>query len=282
MGKSRTLRVQEVRAIIRLVGECRDLGDDPYTWRHHLIERACALVDAGMGLSGEWRPPAKRGDVPVRLAGTDWGWHNGFEWRWWPILLREHTATGPLANPMVDPWWAEETALPQGSGMCRTRADLVSDAEWYRSPYYQTYHIPIGADSLIQCTFPLKGTGDMLHELSLCRRIGAPDFSLRDRTIVFELNGSIASLVGGPLAGFSEPIPSRLSPRRREVLAALLEGDSDKQIARRLGISGNTVNQHVQAIYSYFGVCSRSELLARWVQRGWGRCFGWTEGLQDR
>jgi DNA-binding CsgD family transcriptional regulator len=56
-----------------------------------------------------------------------------------------------------------------------------------------------------------------------------------------------------------------------------LEGDSDKQIAKRLGISVHTVNQQAKSIFHYFGVSSRPELLARWVRRGWGRCLGWAQ-----
>ena len=80
---------------------------------------------------------------------------------------------------------------------------------------------------------------------------------------------SLAPLVGGPLARFTEPRPSALPPRARAVLRCLLEGDADKQIAARLGISRLTVNVHTKVIYKHFGVSSRAELLARWVRRGW-------------
>jgi DNA-binding CsgD family transcriptional regulator len=53
----------------------------------------------------------------------------------------------------------------------------------------------------------------------------------------------------------------------RQVLRALLEGDGDKQIARRLGLTRYTVNQYVKSLFRHFGVQSRAELLARWVRR---------------
>ncbi|WP_435020254.1 response regulator transcription factor [Tundrisphaera sp. TA3] len=79
----------------------------------------------------------------------------------------------------------------------------------------------------------------------------------------------VTPLVGGPLARFDEPSPGELSPRVREVLRFVLEGDSDKQIALRLGLSVLTVNQYTKLIYRHFGTRGRVELLARWIRRGW-------------
>jgi DNA-binding CsgD family transcriptional regulator len=62
----------------------------------------------------------------------------------------------------------------------------------------------------------------------------------------------------------SEPLPE-LSPRMRQTLNRLLAGDSEKQIARRLGVSRNTVHVYVKGIYRTFDVCSRGELLAKFI-----------------
>jgi DNA-binding CsgD family transcriptional regulator len=47
----------------------------------------------------------------------------------------------------------------------------------------------------------------------------------------------------------------------------LLEGDSEKQVAARLGISPVSVHDYVKALYRYFGVNSRGELMAYFVRR---------------
>ncbi len=59
-----------------------------------------------------------------------------------------------------------------------------------------------------------------------------------------------------------------LSPAERRVLDLLLLGLSEKEVATRLEISPNTVHCHVGKIYKAVGVCSRSELLARFVPLG--------------
>ena len=64
-------------------------------------------------------------------------------------------------------------------------------------------------------------------------------------------------MIGGPLARFAEPSPAALAPRARRVLKCLLEGDSDKQIAARLGLSVNTVNWYAKQIHGHFGVQTR-------------------------
>jgi DNA-binding CsgD family transcriptional regulator len=111
-----------------------------------------------------------------------------------------------------------------------------------------------------------------------CRVVGRPDFTAREKAVVREAAAIVAPLVGGPLGRYQDASPAELAPRARQVLRFLLEGDGDKQIVARLGISPHTVNQHTKEIYKHFGVRARPELLARWVRRGWGGGFAWADG----
>jgi DNA-binding NarL/FixJ family response regulator len=61
-------------------------------------------------------------------------------------------------------------------------------------------------------------------------------------------------------------------------LRCLLEGDSDKQIAARLGLSAYTINQYTKTIYRHFSVSSRAQLMARWIKNGWGARAIWETG----
>jgi DNA-binding CsgD family transcriptional regulator len=63
-------------------------------------------------------------------------------------------------------------------------------------------------------------------------------------------------------------IVAKLSPAHKRVLQGLLKGLHNKQIARELGISSNTVHLHAQAIYRLLRVHSRSELLAALLPLG--------------
>ena len=59
-----------------------------------------------------------------------------------------------------------------------------------------------------------------------------------------------------------------LTPREREVLAALADGASNKVIARRLGISFHTAKFHVAAVLAKLDVDSRTEAVAVAARQG--------------
>lgn len=53
-----------------------------------------------------------------------------------------------------------------------------------------------------------------------------------------------------------------LSPRERHVLDLLAEGRSNKEIARELGVSANTVKTHLANLYAKLGARRRTEAVA--------------------
>lgn len=54
-----------------------------------------------------------------------------------------------------------------------------------------------------------------------------------------------------------------LTPRQREVLALVLSGLCDKEIAADLGVARNTVSVHLRMLYKAFDVRNRSKLMAK-------------------
>ena len=54
-----------------------------------------------------------------------------------------------------------------------------------------------------------------------------------------------------------------LSPREVEILDALASGQSNKELARRFGISPNTVKTHVARIYDKLGVQRRVQAIEK-------------------
>jgi DNA-binding CsgD family transcriptional regulator len=106
------------------------------------------------------------------------------------------------------------------------------------------------------------GATGLTASLRICspkKRYGA-----RHRAIVDLVHHEIGWIYRSDLP-LASPEAMALSPRQRDVLGLLLNGDGEKQIAGKLKLSHNTVHHHVKGIHRHFGVSSRSELLARWV-----------------
>jgi DNA-binding NarL/FixJ family response regulator len=71
-----------------------------------------------------------------------------------------------------------------------------------------------------------------------------------------------------PSASAGDVTPPGLTPRQSEVLGLLHSGKSNKFIARQLDISENTVRRHIQHIFSFLGVNSRTEAAFEARRRG--------------
>jgi DNA-binding CsgD family transcriptional regulator len=165
----------------------------------------------------------------------------------------------------------------QEDGVALTRTDLLGSREWEGSAEHQSCHL-MGVDHMMGCFRMFSGAKDAFRALCVWRAPGERDFTRRERVLLREVQAATVPLIGGPLARHGEPSPADLPPRVRQVLRCLLEGDGDKQTAARLGLTRHTVNQYAKAIFRHFGVESRTELLARWVRRGFPAGFSRKDG----
>jgi two-component system nitrate/nitrite response regulator NarL len=113
--------------------------------------------------------------------------------------------------------------------------------------------------------------GYLLKDMEPDALIGALDEIVRGRTVIApELTGILAKAVQGdarPNGQVGDPIAD-LTPREQEILCHLAEGQSNKAIGRRLGISDGTVKLHVKAILRKLDVHSRVEAAVIAVERG--------------
>jgi DNA-binding CsgD family transcriptional regulator len=76
-------------------------------------------------------------------------------------------------------------------------------------------------------------------------------------------------IVRAPIApdGFA-PVRPLLTPRELEILSCLGDGQSNKAVARRLGISQHTVKFHLEAVFAKLGANSRAEAVAKGLRSG--------------
>jgi len=84
-----------------------------------------------------------------------------------------------------------------------------------------------------------------------------------------DLTDALARMVQGDTNVVDDDGPfSDLTPREMEILCLLAEGQSNKLIARNLGISDGTVKLHVKAILRKLGIHSRVEAAVIAVEQG--------------
>lgn len=87
----------------------------------------------------------------------------------------------------------------------------------------------------------------------------------RFKEVVLEFAG----LEGG--AGDESRAFAALSPRERDILAAIAEGLSNAEIGERLAISGKTVRNHVSNVFDKIGVWTRAQAIVFARDRGFRR-----------
>jgi len=84
----------------------------------------------------------------------------------------------------------------------------------------------------------------------------------------WRVRGKRDSVASDTLETGSQLPTSNLTPREIEVLGALAEGASNKEIARRLGISFHTAKFHVAAILEKLDATTRTEAVTRAARLG--------------
>jgi DNA-binding CsgD family transcriptional regulator len=252
------LAVQDVRKIVRLLGDVAVLDTDTAGKRRFLLEGMAKLVEADVWVWVHFHDNAKDG-IPMCFAFIEGGWANEAQ-----LMLYAEATTTPAAKDF-------NAAMRIGSEVHRTRkrADVYSDPEWFSSELFQNYYAKADLGDWISSSYPL---GDRYFStIALLRHLDRPKFAPRDVCIVHVLTEEIDWLHReGTNIPASEHV-NKLSPRQRQVLLRLLAGEGIKQIARRLSLSGHTVNDHMKEIYRRFGVSGRSELVSKFLAGGQDR-----------
>jgi DNA-binding NarL/FixJ family response regulator len=156
--------------------------------------------------------------------------------------------------------------LPDGSG-----ADLIKDLRASRprakalvlsamsEQRYLAEAIGAGAAAVMHKSTPM---GDLVEAV---RRLAAGEQLLSQEEVIEALR-----FIGRERESNREArlASEKLTPREREVLQALAEGLSDKEIARRLHVGVGTVYSHVASILSKLEVSSRLQALVFAVRHG--------------
>ena len=112
--------------------------------------------------------------------------------------------------------------------------------------------------------------GYLLKDMEPDELVGAlRDIENGKNVVAQDLTDALARMVQGEANVVDDDGPfSDLTPREMEILCLLAEGQSNKLIARNLGISDGTVKLHVKAILRKLGIHSRVEAAVIAVEQG--------------
>jgi DNA-binding CsgD family transcriptional regulator len=258
------LHFQDARAVYRLIGECRDLAAEPSLWAKHAMRGLCHLIGATASTGGEGLLVGQDRKI-VPLTPIQYGLDSNAR-----SVLRAYVADGAVASdPLV-------VAVHRASGklVTRTRTQIVPDRVYYRSPVFTRYLRRAEIGPRLASIYETR-EGRSVNNIHLHRSPGERDFSEREQQVLDFFHAEVGPMIGGSLVSETEPHPENMSPRLRQTLMCLLDGDSEKQVAARLHLSRTTVHQYVGALYRHFGVRSRAQLMSHAMKR----MGSWQAGL---
>jgi DNA-binding CsgD family transcriptional regulator len=164
-------------------------------------------------------------------------------------------------------WRCQPCSYPDRTGDLRSVvsiADFYTARQWHSTGVYCDRFRSVGFDHNLMLTLP--AAPGSAHEpgqtmrLFLFRGPGR-DFSERDRAVLTLLRPHLEQIYLDAERR-RHPVP-RLTPRQWELLRLLAAGHTNRQIARRLGISGGTVRTHLENIYERLQVSSRTAAVTR-------------------
>lgn len=257
------LHTSDVRALLRILGELRELGADPSAWRTHLVTSLESLCDARVAVISELRVNELAVDAEITncteavtpLQMIDHGVDASTRARFYQDLYFIDHQTDDALGGIVPLY---------GSAFTILRRDVIDDRRWDRSFSGNERFRALGCDDFVMSMAPVSSLG-VISSLEIYRPRGKR-FTERERLLIALIHEELAN-DWSRIERRDEKSDVKLTPRQREVLDRLVEGESEKEIAYALGVSAHTAHDHVKAIHRAFGARSRGELLAAVAKR---------------
>jgi DNA-binding CsgD family transcriptional regulator len=249
--RSQRLTLSDVAALIRLAGEVGELPAHSDARRRHILDRLCELCQADKGAygefvkrSGEWRPRAGKmffHNTPVHeLKKVDY-FYKSLEPR----------------DPVID-----RMSQSLKDILVATPRTYFTDSEWRQHPHYNEVRRPSAIEEQLYAHYRV---GDVSYGMGLHRRQSRP-FGRRELRLVglfLQNAGHLLKDPDPPHKHLIDSLPLRLKP----VLLRFLAGRSEKEVARELGLTVNTVHTYAKQLYRALGVNSRAEMMARFIDQ---------------
>jgi DNA-binding CsgD family transcriptional regulator len=220
-------------------------------------------------------------NVASRLVSADSCSYNhigGGPWLLAWLVEPADTGTFPDGGKVLQQHLHEHPVLAYvqatGDGRARRISDFLSDRQFRSLGLYHDFYRRRGVDYQALIAAPAPGGG--LIAVALNRHghdLSSDDLELLDLLRIHVGQAAAIALRPGSTASPDAAANGLLTRRQARVLQLVADGQSDRSIARTLGISTRTVQAHLQHTYRSLDVTSRTEAVARL------RALGATPGL---
>ncbi len=258
MRETSPLAEQDVRNLVRILGEVAAMKPEPDTQRIYLMNELARLLGTDTWVWGV-APLLDPGKQPVYLYQNTGGFDDARMSRF--LLAVEHPDCAAMTAPLAEALIAANSQVTRNIEQIVSRERFASSPS---SPFWQA----AGIGPILITLRPIPGYG--ISCIGFYRPVAAPMFTETDSRIAHIVLNEVPLLheVGMPHAN-SRTLP-QLPPRCRLIINHLVRGQTRRAIAGHLGLSELTVNGYVKKIYAHFNLHSQAELIARFT-RGDGR-----------
>lgn len=239
------LGTRDVDAVLGVVAEAAAAdGEEPFA--RPLIDRLTRLVPADQAgyfeyrIAGAYLPQVTANVFTVKQPGVDLDWNSDeivAALSSWPLHDSRHGRTATAAR------------LSDG---------LSTRARKLRNPWYLAAMRPSAVEHEMKLWLPARaGT---VRGFFFVREAGRSDFDERDRAVLTVLRSHLGVLRE---RWERRRCPPGFTDREIDVLHALKDGLTNREIAERLVISTGTVRTHLENVFDKLGVHTRTAAVAR-------------------
>lgn len=183
---------------------------------------------------------------------------------YFPPTLLEPMCARIREHPLFEP------VLRQGPATPLKISDFISANQHRRLDYYQDFYRPLHLVHQMAVLLVVPGQG--LVSCTLAR--SGRDFTETERTLLAFIQPHLRTLLQLGVAAAAAPEPAApvraagralpgLTHREMLILEQASQGQPDKIIAERCGISPRTVHNHLRSIYNKLGVANRTAAARR-------------------
>ena len=166
-----------------------------------------------------------------------------------------------ITRPLVD-----QARQNPGTTVQAVLGPMLGEASWRQTELYTDFLEPMGCSDVAYC-FSATVMGRVVGS-GMYHQTGTPPLTARDVQVLSLIHRATVPIVDREVFEKRDlSHPHKFTARQEEVLLLLLTGDSEQQIAKRLYRSVHTVHTYVKQIYEIFGVNSRGELMARFIDK---------------